>query len=290
LLGYYVAQSLGYYASVDCVSAMSYNEYWTLLRRGVPLAETTVFRFSELGIAFLEDGIYVDERRLADPDFKDRLTRFLRASLRGWEYALKRPDQAVALLMQLHPDLDEAHQRRMAEEVARLVDSDDFALGMMRIDAYDRTVDLLRRNLSEGPYLRSPPGRAWTDEIWSELAPDENSPFSTEVRYRLQQILSAKAFYILDLIGTLAFGIAGFARAQERRYDIWGALVLTSLPAVGGGTLRDLLVGASAIRRSSSPTRTTSTSSSQSWWLVSWRIGCCRGSRGHRASVFLACC
>ena len=32
-------------------------------------------------------------------------------------------------------------------------------------------------------------------------------------------------------------------RAQQRRYDLWGAFILTMLPAVAGETLRDLLLG-----------------------------------------------
>jgi uncharacterized membrane protein YeiH len=32
-------------------------------------------------------------------------------------------------------------------------------------------------------------------------------------------------------------------RAHQRRYDLWGAFILTFLPAVAGGTLRDLLIG-----------------------------------------------
>ena len=50
-------------------------------------------------------------------------------------------------------------------------------------------------------------------------------------------------FYVLDLIGTAAFGLAGFMRTERRRYNLWGAFVCTAVPAVGGGTLRDLLVG-----------------------------------------------
>ena len=84
---------------------------------------------------------------------------------------------------------------------------------------------------------------AWTHRYWYEIDKNNRSYFSIELRYRLQQVLSHHYFYLLDLIGTLAFGIAGFARAQERNYGIWGALVVTSLPAVGGGTLRDVLVG-----------------------------------------------
>ena len=50
-------------------------------------------------------------------------------------------------------------------------------------------------------------------------------------------------FYGLDLIGTAAFAISGFIRALQRRYDLWGCFILTLLPAVGGGTIRDLLIG-----------------------------------------------
>jgi uncharacterized membrane protein YeiH/ABC-type nitrate/sulfonate/bicarbonate transport system substrate-binding protein len=227
----------------DCVSAMSYNEYWTLLERGVSLSDTTIFRFEDLGFGFLEDGIYVEESRLHDPVFADRLTRFLRASLQGWRYALERPYEAVELLLQSEPELNAGHQHRMAEEIVRLVDMQNHPLGLLQIGAYDRTVELLIARMTQGPYLNTNPGHAWTHDMWYKLDPSEDSAFSIEVRYRLQQVLSSNAFYILDLIGTLAFGIAGFARAQERRYDIWGALVLTSLPAVGGGTLRDVLVG-----------------------------------------------
>ena len=228
---------------VDCVSAMSYNEYWRLLANNVAASSMTVFSFEDLGVSLLEDGLYVDEQRLSDPVFVDRLTRFLRASIRGWEYALTRPSKAVKLLMQIEPELDEHHQHRMAEEIVRLVDREHYPLGFMRIGAYDSTVELLLAHRSNGFYLNNPPTNAWTHDFWYEVEPHARSTFSIELRYRLEQVLSARGFYILDLIGTLAFGIAGFARAQQNRYDIWGALVLTSLPAVGGGTLRDVLVG-----------------------------------------------
>ncbi len=62
---------------------------------------------------------------------------------------------------------------------------------------------------------------------------------SAEVR----EAVGATWFYGLDLIGTAAFGAAGFIRAVEEDYDLGGMALLTALPAVGGGTLRDLLVG-----------------------------------------------
>lgn len=50
-------------------------------------------------------------------------------------------------------------------------------------------------------------------------------------------------FFALDLAGTVAFAISGVLLARRERYDIFGAFVLAALPAVGGGTLRDLLTG-----------------------------------------------
>jgi len=59
----------------------------------------------------------------------------------------------------------------------------------------------------------------------------------------LEEAVDMRWFYYLDLIGAFAFAVAGFLKAHQHKYDYFGALVLTALPAVGGGTLRDLLVG-----------------------------------------------
>jgi len=49
--------------------------------------------------------------------------------------------------------------------------------------------------------------------------------------------------YVLDLIGTAAFAASGAWVAVRCRMDLFGVLVLGLVTAVGGGTLRDLLVG-----------------------------------------------
>ena len=228
---------------IDCVSATSYNEFWQLLDGGVQVADTTIFRLGELNHGLLEDGLYVDERRLEDPDFVNLLTRFLRASLKGWEFAVDNPSEALEILLQRHPGLDRAHQERMAEEVTSLVNKSNVPIGLLYVGDYERSQQILNDWYLQQRGMPLRDEKIWTDRIWraTTYAPEQDLP--DEVLYHLDRILSLPAFYILDLIGTLAFGIAGFARAQQRRYDIWGAIVLTSLPAVGGGTLRDLLVG-----------------------------------------------
>ncbi len=52
------------------------------------------------------------------------------------------------------------------------------------------------------------------------------------------------AIFILEMIGTVAFAISGVMVAKEKKMDIFGAIVLGSATAVGGGVIRDLLLGA----------------------------------------------
>ncbi|MEH0157547.1 trimeric intracellular cation channel family protein [Limibacter armeniacum] len=53
-----------------------------------------------------------------------------------------------------------------------------------------------------------------------------------------------EVLYILDLIGTFAFAISGTLAAANKRLDIFGALMMAAVTGVGGGTLRDLILGA----------------------------------------------
>ncbi|SHJ77222.1 Uncharacterized membrane protein YeiH [Malonomonas rubra DSM 5091] len=49
--------------------------------------------------------------------------------------------------------------------------------------------------------------------------------------------------YLLDLIGTIAFAASGALAGVRRGMDLFGVLVLGMVTAIGGGTLRDLLLG-----------------------------------------------
>lgn len=49
--------------------------------------------------------------------------------------------------------------------------------------------------------------------------------------------------YVLDIIGTFAFAISGVLIAMQKRMDIFGIFIIAFVTAVGGGTLRDVLIG-----------------------------------------------
>lgn len=49
--------------------------------------------------------------------------------------------------------------------------------------------------------------------------------------------------YILDIIGTLVFAVSGVLTAIDSDFDVVGSSIIGMVTAVGGGTLRDVLIG-----------------------------------------------
>jgi len=50
--------------------------------------------------------------------------------------------------------------------------------------------------------------------------------------------------YLLDIFGTLIFAISGAFKASQKELDVLGALILAVATGVGGGIVRDVLLGA----------------------------------------------
>lgn len=49
--------------------------------------------------------------------------------------------------------------------------------------------------------------------------------------------------YIIDILGTFAFAVSGAFFAMEKKLDPFGVLILSFITAIGGGTLRDIMIG-----------------------------------------------
>jgi uncharacterized membrane protein YeiH len=49
--------------------------------------------------------------------------------------------------------------------------------------------------------------------------------------------------FIIDILGTLAFAVSGAFLAMQKKLDPFGVLVLSFVTAIGGGTLRDIMIG-----------------------------------------------
>lgn len=48
---------------------------------------------------------------------------------------------------------------------------------------------------------------------------------------------------VIDILGTFAFAVSGVFSAMERKLDVFGVLIISFVTAIGGGTIRDILVG-----------------------------------------------
>ncbi|MFL1896742.1 trimeric intracellular cation channel family protein [Aquimarina sp. 2-A2] len=56
-------------------------------------------------------------------------------------------------------------------------------------------------------------------------------------------VIELTVFDILDILGTMAFTISGALSAMNRRLDLFGIFIIAFVTSVGGGTVRDVLIG-----------------------------------------------
>jgi uncharacterized membrane protein YeiH len=60
----------------------------------------------------------------------------------------------------------------------------------------------------------------------------------------LQNLFSPSVQHVLDLVGIFVFAISGALLAVRKNFDVFGIAVLAEVTALGGGLLRDLIIGA----------------------------------------------
>ncbi|SDW52020.1 NitT/TauT family transport system substrate-binding protein [Ruegeria halocynthiae] len=147
----------------DCISTMTYNEYWQVIDAGVTPEELVTFKYEDQGVATLEDGLYVLEENLSDAAFTDKMERFVRASMKGWKYAEEHPDEAAEIVLENDATgaQTEEHQKRMMGEIAKLTAGSNGALDPAD---FNRTVETLLAGGSD-PVITKQPDGAWTHQI-----------------------------------------------------------------------------------------------------------------------------
>ncbi|WP_339107645.1 ABC transporter substrate-binding protein [Thioclava sp. GXIMD4216] len=150
----------------SCISTMTYNEYWQIIEAGISPDDLVTFKYEDEGVATLEDGLYVMQDKLEDPDFKAKMVKFVRASMKGWKWAEENPDEAAEIVLDndMTGAQTEEHQKRMMEEVAKLTAGSNGALDPAD---YQRTVKVLMNGGSD-PVITKEPEGAYTLEITDE--------------------------------------------------------------------------------------------------------------------------
>ncbi len=151
----------------DCISTMTYNEYWQVIDAGLDADDLVVFKYEDEGVATLEDGLYVIEDRLEDPAFVDRMARFVKASMKGWDWARENPQEAAEIVLENDATGAQTlkHQVRMMGEINKLTEGSD---GTLDPADYERTVKTLLSGGSDPVITKAPEG-AWTDVVIKKM-------------------------------------------------------------------------------------------------------------------------
>ena len=152
-----------------CISTMVYNEYWQLIDAGVKESDLVTFFYEEQGVASLEDGLYVLESNLKDKAFVAKMGKFVKATLKGWNEAVKNPEEAakIVLAQDASGSATLAIQKRQMENVAKLITTANTPkMGYLEPAAFERTVKVLM-TAGSTPVIKKDPGKAaYTHAIW----------------------------------------------------------------------------------------------------------------------------
>ncbi len=156
-----------------CISTMIYNEYWQVIDAGVKESELVTFYYQDQGVASLEDGLYVLESSLKDKAFVAKMAKFLKATFKGWNEAVKNPEEAAKIMVAADSSgsATVAVQKRQMENVAKLITNANTAkIGYLDPAAYERTVKVLLGGGS-APVIKKDPGKAaYSHVVWDAAA------------------------------------------------------------------------------------------------------------------------
>ena len=158
--------------SAEEVLALSSGAYSALEAVAQPDEQLTIFDVNAEGVAMLEDMIFTSEAFLSNESSRDIAVRFVRASLRGWEYARDHRSEAVEVLLAQDADgsMSRLHQSLMLDEVIELIWGSGQDLGYLDPALFEQTADIaLRFGVIDQPASAA----AYSHDIW-ELATSED--------------------------------------------------------------------------------------------------------------------
>ena len=227
--------------NVDCATSMSYNESISILNSGVVEEDLMILSPEQFNLANIEDGIYVKTQRLKDEKFKNDLVKFVRAVRFGWEDARLAPNLAVETVLRKNQSLDYRFQQQMLDEILKLIPTEQENFGILNLKQYEQQIDQISKYTAK----KDQRDQNWTYEVVNQLFKEDmrENIFSIATLYYVNQFVSNPIFQIIVLLGSLTFGLSSLLVAINRGYDLYGRFILCTLPSIGGGTIRDIVIG-----------------------------------------------
>ncbi|HEY89290.1 MAG TPA: ABC transporter substrate-binding protein [Thermoflexia bacterium] len=156
---------------LDVASAMIYNEYHTVLESGLKAEELNIIDYADYGLDFPGDTLFTTCEMVEQRP--DLAVRMLRATLRGWEYAIEHPEETARIVIKYDQTGTQvyAHQLTMMAEIAKLV-----RINTVRPLGYterQNVQQMLNALATYGVVAENlVPEQVYTDEIWKEARLD----------------------------------------------------------------------------------------------------------------------
>jgi NitT/TauT family transport system substrate-binding protein len=154
---------------MDVASAMIYNEYHQVLESGIKPQDLNIIEYSLYGLGFPGDSLFTRlDLTLNDPDL---CLKMLRASLRGWHYAVDNPKEAVDIVLKYDKTgkANRAHQLSMMREISGLVKVTWMELGYTDRITVEQMINILQRYKVLEPGLK--PEDIYTNKFWEVVQP-----------------------------------------------------------------------------------------------------------------------
>lgn len=130
---------------VDVTAAMTYNELHELERRGLPADDLNLIRSEDYGITFLGDSIFTSrEFYRTNPKL---CADFVLASVRGWEYAIRYPEEATRIVIKNNPKarLEYGAQIQQLQSIIKLIRAEKWPIGHIDRQMVDEGFAIARR-------------------------------------------------------------------------------------------------------------------------------------------------
>ena len=131
---------------IDAASAMTYNELAQVLETKNPatgnlytLADLNVFKYSALGTAMLQDGIFVRGDLIKSKANQALSVKFLEATFNGWMYCRDHYKECVDIVVAQGTALPKGHQTWQMNEINALIWPNTLGIGVMNPVDYAKT-------------------------------------------------------------------------------------------------------------------------------------------------------
>jgi NitT/TauT family transport system substrate-binding protein len=145
---------------VDYISGFKFGDYLRVLTQN---KDAKITLYSEWGVNTLGNGYFVTSSALKDKP--DLVRGFLRATMRGWQDAIKQPEAGVAALMEAFPDTNKQFAEMGLPMVFEHMQSDSTKgkpLGWMADADWKTTLDVMKSQGLEGD---QPPATYYTNDF-----------------------------------------------------------------------------------------------------------------------------